>query len=134
MRDIELILEEWIAAFNQYGHYIEVFANPSSKDLKDIGTKNVRWIADLKKKKVYMWNALGAMHGDAWVKIKKEIKDDRSLYRSGDLLTGVTEAGKSRTDSMKGVSPVNRKKLKDADWSFAERYIPDIKSVVEKIS
>ena len=92
MNKVDILLEKWLTAFKKYGHTLEVFENPSKKEMKGWEDR-FRFIADAKRKKIYMWPASGAIHGDAWTHIKKELNDSRPLYKSSTLIPSVYDKG-----------------------------------------
>jgi hypothetical protein len=53
------------------GKSAEIFVNPSKKELRDAG-EAIRFIADNKNKKLYVWNATHAFHKETWKSIKKD--------------------------------------------------------------
>lgn len=132
MNEIDLIIEKYLTGFKQYGHIVDVYVNPTKKELKEIGEKT-RWIADAKSKKLYVWSAMGAVHGDTWAKLRKEMNDPRHLYKSDELLTGVWEGTFARMYAIDYMAPSVRKRIKDQDWSFVSKWY-DISGVLEKIS
>jgi len=81
----QYIKEEFFLGFKYGGEYIEVFVNPSKKELKRI--PEIRFIADNKKKKVYAWDSEFAIHTDVWDKIG----DSRDIYDSDTLLSGLAK-------------------------------------------
>ena len=107
--------------------YIEVFVNPSKKEMLDASSqgeslpadrpgKNVRFMADLKKKKVYAWSP-NITH-DTVIKSMKNLG-----YREGGgwlLGTATQQGGKfvmTASDSRIGVdSPAE-------NWEWADKYI-----------
>jgi len=60
---IDQLLEKYLTAFKPGRHSIEIFINPSKSEMNEIlkaeGGSNarLRFIADSKKKVVYVWNA-----------------------------------------------------------------------------
>jgi len=69
----------------------EVFVNPSKKELRKLKTKDgdfvVRWIADVKKEKLYVWNGDGPLHDSAWLQINSGyLKKD---IRKGSVVAGI---------------------------------------------
>lgn len=119
---IDLLLEKWLTAFKKYGHTLEIYENPSTKEFSEFKT-SMRFILDSKRQKIYAWPATGAIHGDAWVHIKKELNDARPLYKSPTLLTGVVEGSSIHFFAGKGIPSDVKKELKVTDWSFAKRWI-----------
>ena len=120
---IDLVLEKWLTAFKKYGHTLEIFENPSKKEMREIG--NVfRFIADAKRKKMYIWPATGAVHSDAWIHIKKQLNDSRPLYKSSTLIPGVPEqSGWIHIYGQKGIPRAISDQYGYEDWSFAKKYI-----------
>lgn len=73
MRLIQYISEEYFARYDRW----EIFKNPSIRDLKKIGDKKIRFIADNKDKSFYVWK-FDLLHWDAWrLAIKKKLNDKR---------------------------------------------------------
>ena len=124
MTDIDLVLEKWLTAFKKYGHTLEVFENPSKKEMRG-WEDSFRFIADAKRQKVYMWPATGAIHGDAWVHIKKMLNDARHLYKSSTLVPGTCE--KRKNVFIYGGMGIPRSVAQQydyEDWDFVKKYIP----------
>ena len=132
MTDIDLLLERWLTAFKKYGHTLEIFENPSKKEMVGIG-KDQRFILDAKRKKCYIWSATGAIHSDAWVHIKKELNDARHVYKSGDLLTGVSDGSGMHIYAIAGLSQKVRQDLKNENWDFARRFYPDLDKLLKQL-
>jgi len=121
---IELVLEKWLTAFKKYGHTLEIYENPSKKELISMGAQgNLRFILDAKRKKTYIWPATGAIHQDAWLHIKKSINDVRPLYKSSTLIPGVQEGKYIHIYGAAGISRTTSDGYYEEDWSFAKRYI-----------
>ncbi|KFZ25795.1 MAG: hypothetical protein KQ78_02000 [Candidatus Izimaplasma bacterium HR2] len=121
---IDLLLEKWLTAFNKYGKTLEIFENPSAKEFRNLKT-SFRFILDSKHKKIYVWSAMGAIHADTWVHIKKELNDSRQLSKSGTLLAGTNWIYFALSPE---INSSIKKELKETDWSFATRWI-DIKKL-----
>ena len=119
---IDLLLEKWITAFKKYGHVVEVFENPTPKEIREF-KKAFRFILDSKNKKVYIWDAMGAVHSDGWKHIKNDIGDTRMLYQTGDLLPGTLENKSINIYGSKGIHPKFRKLMRETDWSFASNWL-----------
>jgi hypothetical protein len=121
----------------------DVFVNPSRKDIRDaMGNEDqgrqdsVRFIADNKKKVVYVWGAFLGLHEDIWFHINKETGQNRKLYTDGELLVGVytPRSGKAEFESRNYYSIQAWAKLKLSDWEWATRYIPSIEKELDKLS
>jgi hypothetical protein len=89
------ILEEYSSSFKNRGHYVEIFVNPSRKEMSEIGS-DIRFIADDETRKVYIWDAEKAFHLDIYYyseerfsKTGKSVKieEDEPLY--SNLLEGI---------------------------------------------
>ena len=132
--NIDVLLEKWLTAFKKYGHMVEIFENPSIKEFNPVKNR-FRFILDAKRNKAYIWNAMGALHSDAWIKIKKELNDPRHVYKSGDLLTGTVENGVIHIYAAGELHQTVREKLKNQDWSFAKKYIymKELNDVMDRI-
>ena len=119
----ELLIEKWLTAYKKWGEIVDVFMNPTKKDFREIGNKS-RFIADAKNKRVYVWGVMGDMHGDAWVKIKKELNDSRNLYKNnnGELITGVWEGTYANFRAMSHLGQYMRNEIKEQDWTFLYKY------------
>lgn len=115
---------------------VEVFVNPSSKERTDMlndkdsyPSGSLRFIADDKKKVVYAF-ASSTLHSDVWEKIG----DGRSLYKEDSLLVGtlqkVGQVVKYESNFLYWDNPWNR--LMKKDWSWADRYIPNLSKYLSK--
>ena len=69
----------------------EVWVNPTSKELRNIG-RYIRFIADNKGKKLYAWSNDGPLHEDAWEQISK--RDLKSDVQNGNIIPGGSTRGK----------------------------------------
>ena len=98
MRLKRYLADEYIGNFEHFGNYIEIFKNPTRKEMLDAGStkslshdpsgKNVRFIIDMKNKDIYVWNP-NSYHVDAAVAITKEIGGDAETFMSGTGVPGV---------------------------------------------
>lgn len=61
--------EEYFNSFNINGYLLKVFVNPNSDDLRELKSKRIRFIADNKIKKVYVWNGYNAIHNSVVPKL-----------------------------------------------------------------
>lgn len=87
MRLQKYLNDEYLDRYKLYGKSVEVFVNPSKKELKEIiefedkKKNDIRFIADRKRKKVYAWNSLGGTHYDMWYRIGDNRRyDDITLF------------------------------------------------------
>ena len=115
---------------------IDVFVNPSRKEFRETqqtGHNASRFILDNKKKKVYIWAALDALHRDMWEEIAKETKDSRRIYMTDDILVGVVDkAGKVKYESNYLYTLTDWERIYAADWKWANRYIKNLTSSLQK--
>jgi hypothetical protein len=113
------ICEEWIKTVSGHGGRIDVFVNPSSSDYLEIykGSKYqiIKFIADNKNKKVYVWNADTGIHRD----VLSELGLMSQLQKyNPDILVGdgVLSNGKAKIRD----SGINATRV---DWSWIGKYI-----------
>ena len=134
MRLLKYLTEKYLTSLKDYHiiknneFYVEIFVNPSKKEFNDAAGKAsfdhwagryVRFYADMKKKKVYIWNP-ETIHDDIW----KKIGDGRS-YNNSTLLSGVAQliGGKwTMFDSDEGVKHILRD-YKPSDWEWVDKWI-----------
>lgn len=141
--------EGWVSSPVVRGTKIDVYENPGSGDYKELYKNTnrgiVRFIADAKSKKVFVWDAYLATHFDVADKLKSEGKIGGSTYRD-TLLRGQANlsGGSSKmtdTDTfgnMDALEKAVRSKQKlgiltdyfvrydiifKTDWSFVSRYV-----------
>jgi len=63
----QYINEEYLTRLKRKGQSFEVFVNPSVKEMKQVDEMDgVRFTADNKDKKVYVWDSFVAIHNDVW--------------------------------------------------------------------
>lgn len=150
--DINLLLEKYLNTYKDYQipgvtdvyTLSDVFVNPSRKDIYDarfdyateMHDDSVRFIADEKKKRVFVWGAYNGLHQDIWNHIKKDISDSRKLYEADDLLMGVYDVKKRKVtfESRRFFTPKAYETIQQKDWSFADKWIPNLSMEWEKIS
>lgn len=140
MRFKKYLTEKWIKSYNYISlagkkTFVEVFENPTKKEFRDAANSTswdkisgnfVRFIADLKKKKVYVWHP-ESIHADAW----KQFGDNRYIA-DPTLLAGAAkiERGKWKmVDSDSGVSR-NITNYGIEDWEWANKWI-DVTTYLE---
>ncbi len=135
MRLYRYLTEKWIKSFKERGPFgkvgdkvVEVFVNPSKSELRDasgnaefdaISGKYVRFMADMKKKRIYVWDP-ESIHRDTW----KEFGDGRN-WTDHTLLSGVAQIKKGKwkfTESDEGVRR-NLRVFDVEDWEWANKWI-----------
>jgi len=95
-QQIDAVLEKFIHGFSRGGKIVEVFVNPSKRDIKSARdaegsySKNLRFIADGNTKKVYAWNAALCLHADMLTELQNEgfINKSTKLYHDPDVTSG----------------------------------------------
>ena len=141
--------EEWVSLPKVRGSIVNIYENPGSSDYKELN-KNitrgvVRFIADAKSKKVFVWDAYLAIHVEVANKLNSEGKISGSTYRNSLLLgeANLSGGGAKMTDSdvfghvndlmkiVKAKKPLGYLKeyfdkyeeIFKTDWSFVSRYV-----------
>lgn len=145
MRLLEYLKEEYecrvTANYGKTRSY-EVFTNPSLKEIRsmihseDLG---VKFIAEFKTKKVYVWAAIGPLHEPAWEQIK-----GRDLYNDvygGKILPGYAKIKGSKlvmttgdgTGFFNNYIDDNGNKEVEKRWGWLNKHI-DIKDFFNNVS
>lgn len=118
--------------------YVEVFVNPSKKELMDASKVgkgmghdpsgiNIRFLADLTKKTVWAWSP-SVTHHNAWGYIMAEfpnVKDLTSGLASGNFITGVANFKNGKWNMIAsdiGVS-LQIEKNPPEKWEWVNKYI-----------
>lgn len=93
---IDKICEKFLDATMRSGKTVEIFVQPSKRDMKNAQeaegsySKNLRFIADGNKKLVYVWNAALMLHADMlrWLQDEGHISRSVRLYNDPDVVSG----------------------------------------------
>ncbi len=93
---IDRLCEKFLDAFIESGKTVEIFVNPSKRDIKSVqeaegsSSKNVRFIADGNTKKIYTWNADLSLHGPMlyWLQNNGYVSRSVKLYNDPDVVSG----------------------------------------------
>ncbi len=123
------LLEEFKDGFKIKDYYVEVFVNPSSKEMNDASKKGcVRFIADPKSKKVYVFSPL-ALHND----VSKKLKFGKWQVASKENMWGVAwKVGRkwilSSSDSFKSLGD-----KRATTWEWMKKYV-DFSTARNKVS
>lgn len=130
IKDIDLVIEKFLTGYSQYGKSIEIFENPTKKEQgiarkgDNSYSRDLRFIADGEKKRLWIWNAGQALHSDSWEVISKEIGDSRRLYKDFELVSG--EIDVSEHLNVYYVVDFGGRNMAEAvldiDWSWADKY------------
>ena len=128
---IDLVLEKYLTADKspvRAGEMVEIFYNPTPSEMREIqrsyGMGAIRFIADDRTKKIYMWNAELMLHLQAWMKIKSEVGDNRRLYSTFTLMSGeYYKDGSYDWYSMTLNDQDDLTLMYVADWSWTDKFI-----------
>ena len=104
-----------------FGGYTEVFVNPTKSEMNNIGGKQLRFFADTKKKKLYVFK-LECYHMDAWEEIIQKETGDRRDYNDITLLFGVIEKIKGKWHMITS-DECEADEWEPEDIKWAEKYI-----------
>ena len=123
MRLQQYINEEYSFGFKHVGKYIEVFSNPSQKEIKEIG-KSLRFFADNKSRKIYAFNGYNLIHGQAWEYFPEKVKKGRGFIDTS-LLPIAKESKYVFIDTLYVGDEENRhvKGVLDQDWKWVDKYV-----------
>src|SRR5210317_386283 len=93
---VDKLCEKFLDAKLKGGTTVEIFVNPSKRDIKyardaeGAYSKNIRFIADGNKKKLYIWNAALYLHEPMlrWLKENGHVQNNVRLYNDPDVVSG----------------------------------------------
>lgn len=93
---IDKLCEKFLDAKTRGGNTVEVFVNPSKRDIKYAQdaqgsySKNIRFIADGNTKSMYIWNAALELHSEmlSWLQQQGHVSKSVRLYNDPDVLSG----------------------------------------------
>jgi len=95
----QYINEEYYKRVKVNGRSIEVFINPSKKERKEAADKHnsIRFIADNKTKKVYVWNVYRAVHMEMYkaLSLGNDFQNDTFKRKIIPGIADVLNSGKS---------------------------------------
>jgi hypothetical protein len=132
MRLQKYLNEEYDCRIKFLGKSYEVFANPSHKELRELKSIYIKFIADSRDKTVYVWSIEGPLHEDAWEQINSaDLESD--IFR-GHILPGYStlQGGKLKMDDSDGnhivksfMNDMNSSQLKSYinKWKWADKYV-----------
>lgn len=130
-KQIIFLLESYYDSVNSGGRNIQIFVNPTPDDYKELNAKKVRFIADAKNKKIYVWNAYFAIHNAIAYKIGLEPRMEVDLfsgesdYYSNKLYmkesSRVRNYVKNRNDSSKEQKYLTN--FFSQNWSWLDKYV-----------
>lgn len=129
--------EKFFDAFQYFGSTVEIFVNPSKRELRDLYASfkgssygSIGFICDLIDDKIYFFSRKMIIHQDAFNHIKpsgpKLYKDSR--YLTGELVLG--SGGKVQSLNFNSFKQFSDDQVKmealDSDWSYFDKWIPNI--------
>ncbi len=134
--ELKMFVEEWKDSFRHRGGTIEVFVNPTKKELGGIVrekalnrySRMIRWAANNETKKVYAWR--GVVNHDTTLKIIGATKDVGS-FESPHWLTGAILDDRFESDKLSSNVTANR--LLKQNWKWAEEYLPGLGEFLKKV-
>lgn len=105
------------------GEAFEIFVNPSSKDLKEIGFR-YRFLVDLETKKVYIFNH-NLLHDYAYNTLVKEgyIKRKHDYWNREDIIPGYAERKGAKAHVDRGTLDYVTLDHYDYDFKWVDKYI-----------
>ncbi|MFW6172883.1 MAG: hypothetical protein ACOC5T_03990 [Elusimicrobiota bacterium] len=113
------IHEEFSMLFknNWNNKHVEVFENPSNKELREVGPY-IRFILDGNVKKLYIWNSDIALHGTVW----KQLGGKKDLSFENNVMFGesILKENKIKAYYINGIKRTDIRKV-----MFADRYFKD---------
>lgn len=128
--------EEYFNTKKVHGFDVPVYRNPTSDEVKSLKVMNVgvRFIADSKSRKVYIWDASKSIHNEifsflvslgveSWNNLDYCVNGLASVSNSGTLNFIVWDFADRPGDM--NIDIVNYfKKISSQDWQWLDRHIP----------
>jgi len=116
---------------------VEVFINPSWKELMEISNKgkdNIRFSAYCDKKEVYVWNAILLLHQEVEDKTGYEHYDDNE-----NLIAGIAKKKGNifemhRSDQLEDIGNNMLKSIINKNWNWIKKNKIDINNFVNRIN
>lgn len=128
------IVEEYFNSFNVNGRLLKIFVNPTSDDLKELKAKRVRFIADNKIKKVYIWDGYFAIHNSVVPKLGYPEQVGLNLF-CGEAVVGTSKLFLSDADFVDYIVikfeklNLTQKEIEiikfnlNQDWTWLDKYV-----------
>lgn len=128
MKFIEILNEVYEGTFKTFYGTTEVYKNPTSKDFKNLGENNIRFIIALDGKNVYIFDS-EVLHAGIANVLGIDYNDiSHNIYGEGSV-----ENNKIDFIDTKVTGMFNLKKLREEalsiDWSWADKYFTEPVSV-----
>jgi len=133
MRLNKFLKERFEIGFRFYGESFEIFTNPTKREFKEIGQDYpmIRFMANKKNKRVYIFRVRGYVHNQAWNELKKQgIEKGGGYYseaKKGNILGGYCELKGGKwiilsSDTLES-EPRTFSKIIKGDWSWVDKYV-----------
>ena len=123
--NLQIFLEEWKDTY-KFGHKtVEVFVNPTKRELMDLGNI-MRFFADNRTKKLYVWNG-NTLHVNMMKKLNLMNGKDFYSIKGLNLMGGsaIKKDGKYILQAVDNIYVQGSKaiiKFLSKDWSWVEKY------------
>lgn len=129
--------EKFFNAFNYGGTTIEIFVNPTKREMREVFKGASEWVSvgficDLIDDKVYFFLRDTIIHQNAF----DHIKPGKKLYKDSRWLTGEFQVYNGVIDdinfnSMEYFSdPQTIKEMLDSDWSYFDKWLPNLNKTI----
>lgn len=131
---INQIVEKYLTAYKSHGETLEIYANPTKKELYDLAD-TYRFIADSKTKTIYFADGWEALHIHMWEAVMKKTGWDsnRVTPYKGTLMCGELYQSKDiRLDSIDLYQEQEYEVWASLDWSWTKPWLPTIQRDVAK--
>lgn len=112
----------------------EIFVNPSWSEISkidEVEQRGVRFIADPKKKKIYVWPAYEAIHLTVFEKAMKKNWTDKFNYFMGEAKKRGDQLIVFASDSLE-YAPEKYSWIANINWSWTKRYNIDVDTYLKK--
>jgi hypothetical protein len=129
------ITEEYAALMDARNHKTPIYVNPTSSDLLDLNKsikgsdKYVRFIADAKTQKVYVWNGFNALHTDAVTSLKlgsyHSVRDQPNILFGYSYLKNGKLVLTNQSDSIEKLGSVVDSLSSYKLWDFSASELKD---------
>ena len=143
MSKAQEFLEKYLDTVKVYDKQVEIFKNPTIRELDSLNTRSIRYFADPKDQIVYAWNGNLSTHYNLKEnpEIARLLKNDNWLLRLFSA-HAVKEFGKYIAKGSDSYTPFlySDKKLLAAmkifleqDWTWADKYILGTSELTKEI-
>jgi hypothetical protein len=123
----ERITETWLDIVKAGSSHVEIFVNPTSHEMEGFRKTGVRFLADYKKKKLYIWN-LYTFHSSLVLQMikNKHLPAAAADDENPDYLRGLANvvSGKLELEDItySHIHQTEEEKKKGKDWSWLDKY------------